>query len=78
MPGSQQTGSQYGFSLAAGSYTENVHFAFINSAQNGGEWFDSKGNPTGIKLYNPWGFYVSIHSPDLIYFCSFGFRSFSV
>ncbi|MGO4593356.1 sugar ABC transporter substrate-binding protein [Leifsonia sp. 2TAF2] len=53
------TGSQYGFSLAAGSYTENVHFAFINSAQNGGEWFDSKGNPTfdtqpnidGIKRY---------------------------
>lgn len=52
-------GSQYGFSLAAGSYTENVHFAFINSAQNGGEWFDSKGNPTfdtqpnidGIKRY---------------------------
>ncbi|WP_285116171.1 sugar ABC transporter substrate-binding protein [Leifsonia sp. fls2-241-R2A-40a] len=52
-------GSQYGFSLAAGSYTENVHFAFINSAQNGGEWFDKKGNPTfdsqanidGIKRY---------------------------
>ncbi|MGO4536769.1 ABC transporter substrate-binding protein [Leifsonia sp. 2MCAF36] len=52
-------GTQYGFSLAAGSYTENVHFAFINSAQNGGEWFDSKGNPTftsqanidGIKRY---------------------------
>ncbi|SEH91169.1 MULTISPECIES: sugar ABC transporter substrate-binding protein [unclassified Leifsonia] len=53
------TGSQYGFSLAAGSYTENVHFAFINASQNGGEWFDSKGNPTftqqanidGIKRY---------------------------
>ncbi|MFF9562005.1 ABC transporter substrate-binding protein [Leifsonia sp. NPDC014704] len=52
-------GSQYGFALAAGSYTENVHFAFINSAQNGGEWFDKKGNPTfdsqanidGIKRY---------------------------
>jgi multiple sugar transport system substrate-binding protein len=52
-------GTQYGFSLAAGSYTENVHFAFINSAQNGGEWFDKKGNPTfdsqanvdGIKRY---------------------------
>ncbi|MFP3465831.1 ABC transporter substrate-binding protein [Leifsonia sp. SIMBA_070] len=52
-------GTTYGFSLAAGSYTENVHFAFINSAQNGGEWFDSKGNPTftsqanvdGIKRY---------------------------
>jgi len=53
------TGTQYGFSLAAGSYTENVHFAFINASQNGGEWFDSKGNPTftqqanidGIKRY---------------------------
>jgi multiple sugar transport system substrate-binding protein len=36
----------YGFSLAAGSYTENVHFAFINGSQNGGEWFDSAGKPT--------------------------------
>jgi multiple sugar transport system substrate-binding protein len=36
----------YGFSLAAGSYTENVHFAFINGSQNGGEWFDSSGKPT--------------------------------
>ncbi|PZE26510.1 ABC transporter substrate-binding protein [Curtobacterium sp. MCBD17_028] len=50
---------QYGFSLAAGSYTENAHFAFINSAQNGGQWFNSKGDPTftstanvnGIKRY---------------------------
>jgi multiple sugar transport system substrate-binding protein len=36
----------YGFALAAGSYTENVHFAFINGSQNGGEWFDSAGKPT--------------------------------
>ena len=36
----------YGFALAAGSYTENVHFAFINGSQNGGEWFDSSGKPT--------------------------------
>jgi multiple sugar transport system substrate-binding protein len=36
----------YGFSLAAGIYTENVHFAFINGSQNGGEWFDSAGKPT--------------------------------
>ena len=50
---------KYGFSLAGGSYTENAHFAFINSAQNGGEWFDEDGNPTftskanveGIKRY---------------------------
>ncbi|KQO62292.1 ABC transporter substrate-binding protein [Curtobacterium sp. Leaf261] len=53
------TGGNYGFSLAAGSYTENAHFAFINSAQNGGSWFNSKGDPTftssanvdGIKRY---------------------------
>lgn len=37
---------QYGFSLAAGSYTENVHFAFINGSQNGAAWFDDKGKPT--------------------------------
>ncbi len=40
------TGGKYGFALAAGSYTENAHFAFINAAQNGAELFDSKGNPT--------------------------------
>ena len=53
------SGGKYGFALAAGSYTENAHFAFINSAQNGAELFDSKGNPTftsdgvvtGIKRY---------------------------
>lgn len=37
---------QYGFSLAAGSYTENNHFAFINAAQNGAAVFDDEGNPT--------------------------------
>ncbi|WP_328988910.1 sugar ABC transporter substrate-binding protein [Kribbella sp. NBC_01245] len=36
----------YGMALAAGSYTENVHFAFINGAQNGAEWFDAEGKPT--------------------------------
>ena len=53
------TGGKYGFALAAGSYTENAHFAFINAAQNGAELFDKKGNPTftstanvdGIKRY---------------------------
>jgi multiple sugar transport system substrate-binding protein len=53
------TDGKYGFSLAGGSYTENSHFAFINSAQNGGEWFDEDGKPTftskenveGIKRY---------------------------
>ncbi|WP_431279478.1 ABC transporter substrate-binding protein [Leifsonia poae] len=35
-----------GISLAGGSYTENAHFAFINSAQNGAALFDKKGKPT--------------------------------
>ncbi len=49
----------YGISLVGSSYAENAHFAFINSAQNGGEWFDKDGKPTftskanvdGIKRY---------------------------
>ena len=41
-----QAKGTYGFALAAGSYTENVHFAFINGSQNGAEWFDSAGKPT--------------------------------
>ena len=53
------TGDVHGITLAAGSYTENAHFAFINSAQNGAALFDSKGKPTftspgvvdGIKRY---------------------------
>lgn len=53
------TGGKYGFTIAGGSYTENSHFAFITSAQNGGEWFDKDGKPTftekanvdGIKRY---------------------------
>lgn len=36
----------YGMSLAAASYTENAHFAFINAAQNGAALFDSGGKPT--------------------------------
>lgn len=36
----------YGMSIAAGSYTENAHYAFINAAQEGAELFDSDGNPT--------------------------------
>lgn len=36
----------YGMSLAAGSYTEQAHFAFINAAQNGAALFDSAGKPT--------------------------------
>ncbi|MCL9665227.1 sugar ABC transporter substrate-binding protein [Curtobacterium albidum] len=53
------SGDKYGFTIAGGSYTENAHFAFITSAQNGGEWFDKDGKPTftdkanvdGIKRY---------------------------
>nr|WP_179389919.1 sugar ABC transporter substrate-binding protein [Psychromicrobium silvestre] len=53
------TGGKHGFALAAGSYTENAHFAFINSAQEGAELFDGNAQPTfdsdgvvnGIKRY---------------------------
>ena len=38
----QPAKSTYGMALAGGSYTENVHFAFIYGRQNGGEWFDSR------------------------------------
>ncbi|MEO7017642.1 MAG: sugar ABC transporter substrate-binding protein [Leifsonia sp.] len=40
------TGDTYGLAMAAGSYPENAHFAFIDAAQNGAELFDKKGNPT--------------------------------
>ncbi|MEO7018303.1 MAG: sugar ABC transporter substrate-binding protein [Leifsonia sp.] len=40
------TGGVYGMGLEGGSYTENVHFAFITAEQNGGEWYDSSGKPT--------------------------------
>jgi multiple sugar transport system substrate-binding protein len=39
-------GGVYGMGLEGGSYTENVHFAFITAEQNGGEWYDSSGKPT--------------------------------
>jgi multiple sugar transport system substrate-binding protein len=42
----------YGMGLEAGSYTENVHFAFMNGVQNGGEWFNSKGDPTFTSAAN--------------------------
>jgi multiple sugar transport system substrate-binding protein len=44
--------NRYGFAVAGGSYTENVHFAFINAAQNGGSWFDKTGKPTFTKSAN--------------------------
>ena len=40
------TNGVYGLSLAAGSYTENAHYAFINAAQNGSDLFDDQENPT--------------------------------
>jgi multiple sugar transport system substrate-binding protein len=48
-----------GMALAAGSYTENAHFAFIDSAQDNASLFDKSGKPTftssgvvdGIKRY---------------------------
>jgi multiple sugar transport system substrate-binding protein len=51
--------NQWGMAMEGGSYTESVHFAFIFGAQNGGQPFDAKGNPTftssgmvnGVKQY---------------------------
>jgi multiple sugar transport system substrate-binding protein len=40
------TGGVEGLGLEAGSYTENVHFAFITAEQNGGSWYDASGAPT--------------------------------
>jgi multiple sugar transport system substrate-binding protein len=40
------TAGVYGIGLEGGSYTENVHFAFITAEQNGGEWYDASGKPT--------------------------------
>jgi multiple sugar transport system substrate-binding protein len=53
------SGDTHGFALAAGSYTENAHLAFISAAQNGASFFDKEGKPTftskevvaGIKRY---------------------------
>ncbi|GAA3757921.1 sugar ABC transporter substrate-binding protein [Microbacterium kribbense] len=39
-------GSQWGLTLAAASYTENIHFAFLTAAQNGGAFYDASGKPT--------------------------------
>jgi multiple sugar transport system substrate-binding protein len=38
-------GGVYGMGLEAGSYTENVHFAFITAEQNGASLFTSSGKP---------------------------------
>ena len=58
----------YGFALAAGSYTENVHFAFINGSQNGGEWFDSAGKPTFTSDANVQGVlrYLNLMQKDKV------------
>jgi hypothetical protein len=39
---------------------------------------DANGTPTGIQLYNPWGFEVTINNPSLIYYCSLGVGTFQV
>jgi multiple sugar transport system substrate-binding protein len=52
------TAGVYGMGLEAGSYTENVHFAFITAQQNGADLFDgtkpsftSSGVVDGVKRY---------------------------
>lgn len=52
-------GGVYGFGVAGSSYFVNSHFAFMFSAQNGGNWFDSSDKPSfttsenvkGVKRY---------------------------
>jgi multiple sugar transport system substrate-binding protein len=39
-------GGVYGMGLEGGSYTENVHFAFITAEQQGGSWYNASGKPT--------------------------------
>ncbi len=39
---------------------------------------DAAGTPTGLTLYNPHGFEVTITDPGLIYYCSIGFQTFAV
>ena len=46
------TANVEGIGLVAGSYTENVHFAFITGEQNGGSWYDSSGKPTFTTAAN--------------------------
>ncbi|MQA77411.1 MAG: extracellular solute-binding protein [Streptosporangiales bacterium] len=45
-------GKQYGLTLAGASYTENSHFAFMFGKQQGGEYFDDKGDPTFVTDQN--------------------------
>jgi hypothetical protein len=39
---------------------------------------DGRGKPSGIKLYNAYGFEVTVHDPALVYFCSGGFAAYHV
>ena len=36
------------------------------------------GKPSGVSLYNPWGFQLAVTKPDVIHFCSSEFRSYVV
>ena len=58
----------WGTSIEAGSYTENNHFAFITSAQNGGAYFDGSGNPTFTQSQNVDGInrYLALMQTDKI------------
>jgi multiple sugar transport system substrate-binding protein len=62
------TGGVEGIGLEAGSYTENVHFAFITGEQNGGSWYDSSGKPTFTSAANVNGVlrYINLMQTDKV------------
>jgi multiple sugar transport system substrate-binding protein len=62
------TGGVYGIGLEGGSYTENVHFAFITAEQNGGEWYDASGKPTFTSDANVQGVlrYLNLMQDDKV------------
>jgi multiple sugar transport system substrate-binding protein len=58
---------QWGMSLQAGSYTENVHFAFITAEQNGATLFDGqKPNFTDSKVVDGVQRYLDLMQTDKV------------
>jgi multiple sugar transport system substrate-binding protein len=61
-------GGVYGMGLEGGSYTENVHFAFITAEQDGGSWYDASGKPTFTTNANVQGVlrYLNLMQDDKV------------
>lgn len=60
--------NQWGISLAAGSYTENAHFAFITSSQDGGAYATKSGDPSFATPQNVTGImrYLNLMQSDKV------------